>query len=184
MPETNVKAVPVNGLVQFVNTELTPEQLRGVLDRLGADARYFTGHLLAHEMVPLGSVNRFTELAAEAKKEPVKNFARRAGRFGAEMGLKSVYKFILALASVDYVIKKAPFIWTRVYDRGTMEVETANNRGKAHAREFPGSPAGCARIAGWLEVILEHAGAKDVRCVHTSCVGEGGPECLWDLTWR
>jgi predicted hydrocarbon binding protein len=184
MPDIHVKAVPVNGLYQFVAQELTSEQLRGVLDRLGDDARWFNGHLLAHEMVPLGAVNRFTELAAEAKKEPVKSFGRRAGRFGAELGLKTVYKFILALASIDYVLRKAAFMWTRVYDGGELVIESNGNRAKAHVRDFPGSPPVCARITGWFELIAERAGAKDLHCVHTSCVGEGGPECLWDLSWR
>jgi predicted hydrocarbon binding protein len=184
MPEIHVKAVPVNGLYEFVAGELTAGQLRAVLDHMGDAARWFNGHLLAHEIVPLTAVNRFTELAAEAKKEPVKAFGRRAGRYGAELGLKSVYKFILAMASIDYVIRKAPFMWTRVYDGGRLEVESAPNRGKVHVLDFPGSAAGCARITGWFEVVLERAGGKDVRNVHTSCVAEGGPECLWDVSWR
>src|SRR5256885_4319954 len=68
MPDIHVKAVPVNGLFQFVAGELAPEQLRGVLEKLGPDARWFTGHLLAHEVVPLPVVNRFTEYSAEDRK--------------------------------------------------------------------------------------------------------------------
>jgi len=183
MPDIHVKAVPVNGLFQFVSGELSPEQLRGVLEKLGGDARYFTGHLLAHEVVPLAIVNRFTELAAEAKKEPVKAFARRAGHFGAEMGLKSVYRFVLAVLSLEAVLKKAPFIWTRVYDGGTVSVETMQNRAVFHVRDFPANVAGCGRITGWLETIAEHAGAKEGRLMHT-CRADGGEECRWDFTWR
>ncbi|HEY4640172.1 MAG TPA: hypothetical protein VII75_02425 [Thermoanaerobaculia bacterium] len=184
MPDIHVKAVPVNGLFQFVAGELAPEQLRCALEKMGNDARYFTGHLLAHEIVPLPVVNRFTEFSAELKKEPVKTFARRAGRFGAELGLKSVYKFILAVLSVEAVLKKAPFIWTRVYDGGTLAVEAGSNRARIHLRDFPSSIAGCGRIGGWFEVVGERAGAKDLRLLHSSCAAEGADECRWDFTWR
>ncbi len=183
MPEIHVKAVPVNGLFQFVSGELTPEQLRGVLEKMGGDARYFTGHLLAHEVVPLAIVNRFTEYAAEAKKEPVKTFAKRAGRFGAEVGLKSVYRFVLAVLSLEAVLKKAPFVWTRVYDGGSVSVDIMPSRAVFHVRDFPSNIAGCGRITGWFELIAERAGAKEGRMLH-SCKAEGAEECRWDFTWR
>lgn len=180
----HVKAVPVNGLVQFVQRELSPEQLQTVLGQMGADANLFTGHLLATEAVPLEKVNRFTTLAAEARKEPLKAFGRRAGRFGAELGLKSVYKFIFTVLSIDFVLKKAPFMWTRVYDAGTLEVESGQNKARIRLRNFPSQEAGCARATGWFELIGERAGARDLRCLHTSCMAEGGAECIWDFAWR
>src|SRR5207244_4298045 len=131
--------------------------------QMGDDARWFTGHVLATDVVPLDKVNRFTALAAEKKKEPVRLFARRAGRFGAEIGIKSVYKFILAVLSIEHVLRKAPFMWTRVYDGGTITVETpGNNLARIHVTDFPAHEAGCGRISGWFEVIGERAGAKEL----------------------
>lgn len=184
MRAAHIKTVPVNGLVQFVERELSAEQLQSIKQQLGDDAKWVTGHVLAHEMVPIAVVNRFTELAAEAKKEPVKNFGRRAGRFGAELGLKSVYKFILAMMSIDYVLRKAPFMWSRVYDGGVIDVEPGPNRARIRVSEFPSNEAMCARITGWFELIGERAGAKDLRCVHTTCATEGAAECVWDFVWR
>lgn len=186
MKEVTVKAVPVNGLSEFVSKELAHAKLQAVLDQLPPDqTRYFTGHLLAHEQVPLTVVNRFTTLAAKEKGEPVKQFARRAGRYGAELGLKSVYKFIMMIMSIEAVLKKAPFMWTRVYDSGDMTVDTSDqNKAAIHIRNFVGDPAGCGRITGWFEVIGERAGAKDMRVVHSKCVAEGGTECLWEFTWN
>jgi hypothetical protein len=182
--QVHVKAVPVNGLSQFVARELTPEQLRKVLDQMGADAHYFSGHVLATDQVPLQLVNRFTTLAADEKKEPLKAFGKRAGRFGAELGLKSVYKFIFTVLSIDFVLKKAPFMWSRVYDSGTLEVESGQNKAKIRLRNFPSEVAGCARATGWFELIGERAGARDLVCTHSGCIGEGGRECVWDFAWR
>jgi predicted hydrocarbon binding protein len=184
MQEVHVKAVPVNGLCEFVQQELTPDQLRTAMEKMGADSRWFTGHLLAHEMVPLALVNRFTALCAAEKKEPLRQFAKRAGRYGAALGLKSVYKFILAVLSIEYVLKKAPFMWTRVYDGGSMDVDASDKRARIRIKNFPAHEAGCGRITGWFEVVGERAGAKELRCAHTSCAAEGATECVWDFEWR
>jgi len=184
MQAAHIKAVPVNGLVQFVEKELTPEQLQSIRQQLGPDAKWVTGHVLAHEMVPIAPINRFTELAAEAKGEPVKSFGRRAGRFGAEIGLKSVYKFIIAVLSIEYVLRKAPFMWSRVYDGGVLNVEQSPNKARIRLTDFPANVALCARVMGWFETIGERAGAKDLRCVHSACRAEGAGECVWDFVWR
>ena len=182
--QVHVKAVPVNGLVQFVRSELSEEAVRNVERRLEADAQWFTGRLLAHQVVPLDLVNRYTTLAAGERGEEVKSFARRAGRFGAELGLKSVYRFILAVLSIDYVLRKATFMWTRVYDGGRMNVETTGDRrARITVTEFPADPAGCGRITGWFDTIGERAGAKTLRCSHSRCMAEGAPECVWDFQW-
>jgi hypothetical protein len=181
----HVKAVPVNGLVQFVESELTPQQLSRLLASMPPErSRYLTGHLLATEVVPLDVINEFTERAANEKHEAVKTFARRAGRFGAEQGLRTVYKFILMVLSIEAVLKKAPFMWTRVYDGGEMTVEAGESTAKIRMRDFPAHPAGCGRITGWFELIGERAGAKDLHVSHSSCMAEGGSECVWSFVWR
>ena len=183
--DIHVKAVPVNGLYRFVEKELTPSQLEEVKSKLPeGERKWFTGHLLAHEQVPVSVVNRFNHLAAEAKGEPVKSFARRAGRFGAELGLKTVYKFVMMVMSTEAVLKKAPFMWTRVYDGGVMNVESGENWAKIHVTDFVSDLAVCGRITGWFEVIGEHAGAKDIRVLHAECLAEGGKECLWSFSWK
>ncbi len=180
----HVKAVPVNGLAQFVIRELAPDQLKGVLERMDGDARFFTGHLLANDQVPLEVVNRFTAYAAQAKHEPLKAFGRRAGRFGAELGLKTVYKFIFTVLSIDFVLKRAPFMWTRVYDGGTLVVESTANRATIKLTNFPSQEAGCARATGWFELIGEKAGTRDLVCSHSSCMAEGAADCTWSFAWR
>lgn len=185
MKEVNLKGTPINGLVEFVKTELTPQQYQEVLARLPADhQKYFSGHVLAHELVPVSIVNKFNEYAAEARKEPLKTFARRAGRYGAEIGLKTVYKFVLLVLSVDSVLKKAPLMWTRVYDGGVIVVESGDGTAGITVTEFPAHPAVCGRISGWLEVIGERAGAKDIKVVHDSCAAEGAKACHWKFNWK
>jgi len=185
MKEVNLKGTPINGLVEFVKSELTPQQYQEALERMPADQqRFFTGHVLAHELVPVSIVNKFTEVAAETKKEPLKAFSRRAGRYGAEIGLKTVYKFILLVLSIDSVLKKAPLMWSRVYDGGVIAVESGDGQAAITITDFPSHPAVCGRITGWLEVIGERAGAKELRLFHDSCAAEGGKVCHWKFSWK
>ncbi|MGA7615810.1 MAG: hypothetical protein WBX15_11595 [Thermoanaerobaculia bacterium] len=183
--QVKVKAVPVNGLVEFVERELTPQQIQSVLAKMPPEeGRYFTGHLLAHEQVPLAAVNRYTRLAAQERGEAVTTFAERAGRFGAKQGLKTVYKFILLMISPEAALKKAPLMWSRVYDSGEMSVESEQGHAFIHIRNFAPDEAGCGRITGWFETIGEATGAKSMTVSHAKCAAHGASECVWEFTWK
>lgn len=85
--------------------------------------------------------------------------------------------------SVDSVLKKAPLMWTRVYDGGVIAVDSGAGRAAITVTEFPSHPAVCGRITGWFEVIGERSGAKNIRLVHDTCVSEGGKVCRWSFNW-
>jgi hypothetical protein len=182
--EVTVKATPVMGLAEFARKELTPQQFESVLDRIPPEERhFFTEKLLAQGTVPLSAVNRFTEAAAAVKGESVELFARRAGRYGAEIGLKTVYKFMMSLLSIQSVLKAAPLMWKRVYDGGELSVEPREQSATIRLRNFPSHPAGCGRITGWFELIGEKSGAKNLRATHVTCMSRGASECLWEFEW-
>jgi hypothetical protein len=182
MSEVMVKGTPVNALVSFVTAELRPEQLASVLAQMPPEeAASFHGDQLASALVPLSAVNRYTLLAATAKAEAVSGFARRAGRYGAEQGTRTVYKFILMLVSGESALRAAPSMWRRVYDGGRLEVVAVPGGGRLTVRDFPAEPASCGRITGWFELIAERV-VKGSRTTH-SCRCDGAAECSWDFTW-
>jgi hypothetical protein len=183
--DVNVKATPVIALSEFVRKELTPSQFESVISGLPPEERrFFTEKLLAQDTVPLQAVNRFTRLAAEARGESAPQFAHRAGRYGAEAGLKTVYKFIMSLLSLQSVFKTAPLMWKRVYDGGELHVEPRDDSATITLRDFPSDPAGCGRITGWFELIGEKAGAKELQTTHPVCMSEGAEVCRWEFTWK
>lgn len=184
MSDAHVKAVPVNGLYDFVSSQLSGAQLKAAVESLPEDERkWFTGHLLAHQQVPYSAVNRFTEAAAREKGEDLESFAQRAGEYGAQLGLKTVYKFVMMVLSIEAVLRKAPLMWSRVYDKGTMTVESEDKTARIHITDFPSEAAGCGRATGWFRVIGERAGAKNIRLEHALCVARGDEECRWDFEW-
>lgn len=179
-----VKATPVNGLARFVREELTEAQLEKVLARFDENERqYFTGSVLAHEMIPVTVVNRFTQLAADELGEPVKSFGRRAGAYGAKLGLKTVFRFLMVMMTVETVLRKAAFTWTRIYDTGRMESLARDNSATIFLHDFPSEVPGCARITGWIDHIGTAAGARNLQVEHAECKAEGGERCRWEATW-
>ena len=89
----------------------------------------------------------------------------------------------MMVLSIEAVLRKAPLMWSRVYDRGEMTVESEENHARIHVADFPSEPAGCGRATGWFRVIGERAGAKNIRVDHASCVARGAEECRWDFNW-
>ena len=184
MAEVKIKATPVNGVVQFIRRELTPAELEKVTSQFAPDEmKYFTGSVLASEEIPVVLVNRFTRAAAEAKGESVESFGRRAGRFGAELGMKTVYKFLMLVMSVETILRKAQTIFSRVYNGGTFTVDASDKSAIFHLSDFPSEEVGCARLSGWMEKLGEAAGATNLKVRHDECMAKGAKECRWDLSW-
>jgi hypothetical protein len=178
-----LKATSANGLAAFLARELTPEQLQRALGGLPpGEPRLFSGSLVASERVPFAALNRLTTLAARERLEPLKPFARRAGRFIADYGTKTVYKYVFVLMSPQAVLRAAGAAWGRIFDRGKLTTEFGETSAQIRLADFPADPAGCGRITGFFEFVGGRS-ARDLKVVHSDCAAEGAPVCVWHLTW-
>jgi len=183
MADIHVKGTPVNALAAYIKRELSAGEWERFTTTLKAEElQIVSGALLASASVPLETVNRVTARAAEAAGRPVAEFARSAGRFGAELGTRTVYRFILMLLSPQSVLRTAPSMWSRVYDGGRLSVEVKEGWARLRVDDFPADPAGCGRITGWFEFIGERA-ARDLVVEHEPCRTRGGSECAWEFKW-
>ncbi len=184
MSDVHVKATPAIGLATYIQRTLSAEQLARLQAQLGPDeVRVLAGRLLASETVPLDVTNRLTELAARERGQPLFEFGRAAGRAGAELGTRTVYKFMLALLSPQSMLRMAPTLWSRVYDAGHLVAEAGEGRGRLTLRDFPGLDEGfCGRTTGWFEFVGEKA-ARDMRVSHAACRLRGDACCAWDFDW-
>ena len=183
MAEPMVKATPVNSLANYIRQQLGDQRTNEIAAGLTPGAtHWFSGHLMAHEQVPLAAVNELTTRAAEAAARPLPEFAHAAGRHAAEQGLRSVYKFIMVLMSPESVLKTAPLMWKKVYDTGRMEVSTGDQQARITVHDFPAHAAGCGRITGWFEVIGEKS-ADGMSVIHDRCRTRGAGECSWHFVW-
>ena len=187
MPETpvTVKGSPIRSLMKFVEGELSAEQRAELFARLPADdAARLRGHVLVTDSLPVSMLNRMTEEAAKVRHEPLQAFARRAGRAAASDAFSGVYRVFALVLTPEKLLEKAARIWSSLYNRGEMVVESRTAH-SAHIRlmNFPSEEAGCARITGWIERMVELTGVRNPRIVQTHCFTRGAPACEWDIQW-
>jgi uncharacterized protein (TIGR02265 family) len=181
-----VKGSPVRSLQKFIESELTAEQRVEALRGLPPEyAKRLERIILATETIPVHALNQFTEAAANARKEPVEAFARRAGREGASDAVKGIYKFFARVLTPAAILSKASTMWSSLYNRGQLEVLDQSDRSaRIRLVDFPSEVAGCSRLTGWIERMAELTGAKNVQVQQTHCFAKGGPYCEWTVRWQ
>ena len=188
MPDetVTVKGSPVRSLQKFIDSELTLAQRDQVLKMLPGDyAIRLRGPVLATETIPVVVLNRLTEEAAKVKGEPVEQFARRAGREAAADAIKGIYRFFALVLTPSALLSKASQMWSSLYNRGEMKIESQTDRGATiRLLNFPSETAGCSRITGWIERMAELTGAKEVKVQQTQCFTKGAPHCEWTVRWN
>ena len=187
MPETpvTVKGSPVRSLLKFLEGELTATQREELFRKLPeGDAARLRGHILVTDSIPVATLNRLTEEAAKLRQEPLQTFARRAGRAAASEAFSGVYRVFALVLTPDKLLEKASRIWGSLYNRGELRVEKRSDR-NAHVTllNFPSEEAGCARVTGCIERMVELTGVRNPRVAHSRCHAKGAPACEWDLQW-
>ncbi len=180
-----VKGSPVRSLQKFIDTDLDTEERASLMRGLPPEyAARFTTPILATETVPVHMLNRVTEEAAKVKGESTEAFAKRAGREAAGDAIKGIYRFFALVMTPPALLSKASQMWTSLYNRGELKVESQTDKGAIiKLLHFPSEAAGCARITGWMERLTELTGAKNVKVEQTKCFAKGGTHCEWTVTW-
>ncbi len=181
-----VKGSPVRSLQKFIETELDEGQREAVFHALPPEyAKRFRSPILATETVPVHMLNRLTEEAAKAKGEPVEEFARRAGRMGANDAVKGIYRFFALAMTPPALLGKVGQMWGSLYNRGELcVVEQTETSTRIRCVDFPFELAGCARLHGWIEQMAELTGGRNIRVQQTQCFAKGAECCEWELNWK
>lgn len=180
-----VKGSPVRSLQKFIDSELTPAQRESVLSTLPDPWRQrLHGPILPTETVPVSVLNKMTEEAARALNQPVDQFARRAGREGASDAVKGIYRFFALVLTPTALLSKASQMWSSLYNKGELRVTSQTD--KSARLQLSGirmEPAGCARLAGWIERMAEMTGASKIRITKPKCSAKGDDCCEWQVEW-
>jgi eukaryotic-like serine/threonine-protein kinase len=108
------------------------------------------------------------------------------GRFGAERDLNTITRAFLKLASPSFALEKTGEYWSRFHDYGSWKV--VRNSERAATGTLTDTPFDnelyCKELRGYMQRLLELVGAKDVKLIHTLCIGRGDKVCEFKGTWR
>lgn len=182
-----IKGQVVKSFLHFLDNEVNDEEKKRLFDNIPEPYRelLFKNKILATDLIPTNILNQLINEAAAIKKETVKDFARRVGRFSAGENLTGVYRSYARVLTPSNILSNTPLLWGSISNTGTMAVEEINkNHGLIKLFDYPAEPAFCERIVGWAERVVEMTNAKDVVVTHSKCRSRGESYCEWQLQWR
>ncbi|NTV53316.1 MAG: hypothetical protein HGA76_09945 [Candidatus Firestonebacteria bacterium] len=105
------------------------------------------------------------------------------GLFQARYNLAGIYKPLMRITTVYFVVQQAAKLWTTYFDRGqALAVKVADkNLIEFSVDDFPELPYSNRRIVnGFIEGTLEFTGTKNIRVTHQS---ENSQSWKWHIIW-
>ena len=183
MPQ--VKGTAVQSSLRYVRETFGQESLGRIVERLGpADRQVLEQAVLPSSWYPMDVFLHFMQEAQRQLGPRDPELLRHMGRASCDYGMTTVYRIFFRLGSPESVIGRAAGVFSSYYDTGGVRiVETAPGLAIVELTDFVGTPQFCARLHGWMERILELAGAKNVRSAHSSCVHRGDATCRFEGRW-
>lgn len=182
-----VKGSVLLSLLKYIFTELNEQQKEQFILQIEPNYKdkIIANRILSTDKIPVSVLNKLTITAASIKGKPLKDFAKNAGRFTAEEGMKSIYGIYSRIRTPNVQLAKASLIWASLYDKGKMEtIRTDKEKVTIKLTEIPTEEVMCERIYGWLEKTNQLAGLQNVKVIHTKCYSAKHPHCEWEISWK
>ena len=91
---------------------------------------------------------------------------------------------MLRSATPESALIEAGALWKRYFEIGELRVPAVGRGyGKLELKNPFVRRSTCQALAGFVEVLLELAGGRDVEVVITSCKAVGDHACTFDVSW-
>ncbi|MBK7996326.1 MAG: hypothetical protein IPK14_24040 [Blastocatellia bacterium] len=182
-----VKGNVLLSLLAYIFKELDQQQKEKFISQISSEYKdkIINNNILPTHKVSVSTLNELTIMAATIKGKPIRLFARDAGRFSAEIGMKSTYNIYSKIRTPNVHLAKASIIWSSLYDKGQMETLRVD-KGKSIVKltNIPTQPVMCDRIYGWLERTNQLNGLENVKVFHTKCFSLSCSHCEWEISWQ
>ncbi len=149
---------------------------------LAPDVREALTSVRAIAWVPLESVEALTDAVATALGRQPERFHDEIMRRSVDDAFGSIYRFVLTLASDDWLVARTPQIFRRTREIGDLVSEIhAPGRARLVLTGWPRMRDRYARqVAIGVERLLTLTGRREVRIAH-SLTPDGA---TFDATWR
>ena len=166
MPEPQVKGLAFRSFVGAARRLHGAPVIDKMLPYLPVDVSTAVSkdRFITSSWYPLSQYRALHMALARATGGQPPELARAIGRDATMDDFRGIYRVLTFVLSPEFLVKRAPGLWNRYYDTGTLEVPTAKH-GYAEAR-FRGC-AGFDRVM-WEDAIggcmgmLEVCGAKEI----------------------
>lgn len=137
---------------------------------------------LAFSWYPSRIVAQLYKKAANALFPNDNDGLRKVGRLSAYYDLKGVYKIMVRVATIPFIIGQASKLWSVYWSQGRAFVENDREKNKSHyiLKEFIDLPKVFREtMCGYIQTVVEITGGKNVKVVNN----QGMDEIRWTVTW-
>ena len=189
MNETlEIKGAGILSIVDFVKSTHGPDGYATWLGALSAEARN-----LAESTIFASSWYGGYSAVFELREKVCDVFyggdaqsAREIGRFAAMQGLRGIYKALVKLGSVDWVVSRASAVATRYFR--PIEITTlVHEKQRLRVRmEGVNTPAETmeASLCGFIARAMEISGGEDVAVHCPVALSKGDPYIEFECSWH
>ena len=153
------------------------------LDSLTPEETETFQKVLAVSWVPVDVAAQLYQKSASALFPNDRMALRRLGMMSANHDLKSIYKIMIRIATVSYVIGQAASLWRTYWDKGQASTEKEPNSNTLHyiLKDYMDFPSVFHEtMCGYVQAVVELTGGKNVN-VNCSKLSN---EIRWTVTWN
>jgi hypothetical protein len=161
---------------------LGTEAEAALLERLSPDQRACWETLTATQWVPMQTAEALLGESAPILYPHDVDPSRTLGAALASEMMGGIYRYVLRVVSVPFLIGQTATVWSRFQDTGAASTEQLTPASaRLVVRQHPTLPPHVRRtITGWLEESIRKTGARSVRAEE-----RGGPaQWEWVCHWR
>lgn len=181
------KGFAIISVLKFMEDNFGSESLIKFKDSASEEMRDFLSKkIISSDWYPF---EKFVHLLEETDKIfGTSDFkvCKEIGKFNAKYELSTIHMIILKFISIEKILKLGSSLWGRYFSCGNLDVEIIS-KGNAKAKIFnfnPISKAFCLELSGWMEKVVEVAGAKSAYVIHKNCILDGKEFCEFDASWK
>lgn len=181
------KGTAMKSTVKYIQEKLEGERLAAFTQGLPEELRtLFAKPVFASEWYEAVPMTHLMEHFAKFLGRPVHEVYWDMGRKSSDDGLTTVYKIFIRLGSPEYIIRKAPYVWTTYYSEGAFDTKLTPPNGALLTLNGCRIPheAICIRVGGWMQRTIEHSGGKNCTVEHVSCTLQGAAVEEWKVVWE
>ncbi|NLI97396.1 hypothetical protein GX441_01905 [bacterium] len=186
---THEKGVELFEIKAWLDKRYTPSDMEKISAKLSPEARNILLAPVGNEWYPIELVREIYNTIHEVLKDKDPRALVDYGRFSAEESTSGLLKFLMKFIDMDAVIKRMKAFWKHYHKGGKItSSELLEEKGrKKRIISFHGYDAGepaCLAPEGYLAVIGQRAGGKNVKVVKRECIHKGDDMCSWEVSWE
>jgi len=183
-----VKGTALRTTVDFLKAHMSAEEFQALVGTLTKEEQELaTSPVLLSGWYDFALLRKMMRLAeGKVHLKTGHSVPWEMGRASADATLNTIYKIFFKVADMNFIVRKAAYLYPTLYDSGVMEiVDLQNNRTVIRIKDFNDPSAEfCQRMQGWMQRTAELAGYKRVSLEHPLCKARGDAYCEYHGRWE